>query len=172
MEAESAPQEMVIFTRTFEFLGWLMPLTNRFPKTQRFLVTARLLNAAFDLREELDRANLRRGRERAEALQRADECLGRIDDRLSRHRLTAHPGAHPRPVTEGVPFLGFITFPSHRRIKNRKARHFHRKYRRLRDEARRGEIPWETVTASVRGWVNHAAFGDTWRLREAILGDP
>lgn len=94
----------------------------------------------------------------------------RIEDRLARLRLTAHPGAHPRPVAEGISFLGFITFPDRRRLKSRKARHFHRKYRALREEARRGEIPWTAVTDSVRGWVNHAAHGNTWRLREAIFG--
>jgi hypothetical protein len=27
------------------------------------------------------------------------------------------------------------------------------------------------VSASVLGWINHARYGDTWRLRRAILRD-
>ena len=81
-----ANQEMIIFTRTFDFLTWLLPVTNNFPRAQRFTVTSRLLNAAFDLRERLEVANLRRGRERREQLMLADEALARLRFYL---RLTA-----------------------------------------------------------------------------------
>ena len=30
-----ARQEMPIFTRTFDFLSWLLPVTNNFPKAPR-----------------------------------------------------------------------------------------------------------------------------------------
>jgi hypothetical protein len=46
-----ARQEMVIFTRTFDFLTWLLPATNHFPRAHRHSFTQRLLDAAFDLRE-------------------------------------------------------------------------------------------------------------------------
>lgn len=70
--------EMPIFVRTFDFLTWLLPITNNFPRAQRFTVTARLLDAAFDLRERLDEANHRFGKERIERLQRADESLDKV----------------------------------------------------------------------------------------------
>ena len=57
-------KEMVIFTRTFDFLSWLLPRTNDFPRAHRHTFTRRLLDAAFDLREHLEVANLRRGNER------------------------------------------------------------------------------------------------------------
>jgi hypothetical protein len=71
-------QEMVIFTRTFDFLTWLLPATNNFPTAQRHTVTRRLLDAAFDLRERLEEANLRSGAARRERLLLADEALGKI----------------------------------------------------------------------------------------------
>jgi len=73
-----AQEEMPIFTRTFDFLSWLLPATNGFPRAQRFTVTARLLGAAFDLRERLEEANARRGAERRERLSRADEALSHV----------------------------------------------------------------------------------------------
>ena len=73
-----AGREMPIFTRTFDLLSWLLPVTNNFPRAHRFTVTSRLLNAAFDLRERLEAANLRRGRERQEQLLLADEALARL----------------------------------------------------------------------------------------------
>jgi hypothetical protein len=64
---------MVIFTRTFDLLAWLLPHTNHFPRVHRHTVTQRLLDAALDLREFLEEAQLRRGPARQERLARADE---------------------------------------------------------------------------------------------------
>ena len=39
---------MVIFTRTYDFITWLIPRTISFPRSQRFVVTRRLQDAALD----------------------------------------------------------------------------------------------------------------------------
>jgi len=70
--------EMVVFTRSFDFLTWLLPVTNHFPKAHRFTFTRRLLDAAFDLREHLETGNLRWGQARLEQLRLADEALSRV----------------------------------------------------------------------------------------------
>ena len=66
---------MPIFTKTFDMITWLVPTTANFPRQHRHSFTQRLLDAAFDLRERLEEAQLRRGKERYERLQRADEAL-------------------------------------------------------------------------------------------------
>ena len=71
-------KEMPIFTRTFDLLAWLLPMTNHFPRTHRQTVTKRLIDAAFDLRERLEEASLRRRDERRRALVGADEALARL----------------------------------------------------------------------------------------------
>ncbi len=73
-----AGKEMPIFTRTFDLITWLLPVTNNFPRAHRHTATKRLLDAVFDLREYLEEANLRRGRARKERLDRADEALARV----------------------------------------------------------------------------------------------
>jgi four helix bundle protein len=70
--------EMPIFTRTFDFLTWLLPATNHFPRAHRHTFTQRLLDAAFDLSERLEEANLRKAEARRERLARADEALARV----------------------------------------------------------------------------------------------
>ena len=91
---------------------------------------------------------------------------------LAELRLTVHlERAHPRPVTEGLPFLGFTVFPAHRRLKARKAVSFRRKFKRQVRDLAAGRIALDDLHASVRGWVNHARYGDTWGLRRAVLGD-
>jgi len=69
---------MPIFTRTFDLLSWLLPVTNNFPRAHRHTFTRRLLDAAFDLREQLQAADHRRGAERLARLSAADETLGRV----------------------------------------------------------------------------------------------
>ena len=220
---------MVIFTRTFDLLAWLLPHTNHFPRAHRHTVTQRLLDAALDLREFLEEAQLRRGAARQERLARADEAIAKLRlylrlatklgwqtpqqnqlnpfdhfikrelrcpgylryvddfvlfsddkrrlwewkaalvDRLARPRLTVHPGAHPRPVTEGIPFLGFTVYPHRRRLKRRKGVHFQRKLWMLLAQCQAGEIPVSSVTTSVRSWVNHASYANTVGLRKATL---
>jgi four helix bundle protein len=71
-------EEMVIFTRTFDLLTWLLPVTNNFPRAHRHTFTQRLLDAAFDLRERLEEANHRRGAERVRRLELADEALEKV----------------------------------------------------------------------------------------------
>jgi four helix bundle protein len=70
--------EMPIFTRTFDFLTWLLPMTNHFPTVHRHTFTKRLLDAAFDLREQLEAANHRAGSERLAYLKAADESLDKV----------------------------------------------------------------------------------------------
>jgi four helix bundle protein len=71
-------QEMPVFSRTFDFLSWLLPATNHFPRAHRHTVTQRLLDAAFDLRERLEEANWRQGSARMEKLREADEALSKV----------------------------------------------------------------------------------------------
>jgi len=73
-----AAQETPIFTRSFDFLTWLLPVTNHFPTAQRHTFTRRLLDAAFDLREQLEIANHRMAAERLRHLRLADEALDRV----------------------------------------------------------------------------------------------
>jgi hypothetical protein len=69
---------MVIFTRCYDFISWLIPRTMAFPRSQRFVVTKRLQDAALDFQERLLEANRVRGRARLERLQQADTALDKV----------------------------------------------------------------------------------------------
>lgn len=98
--------------------------------------------------------------------------LAAIVERLVTLRLTIHPGAHPRPVTEGLPFLGFVIFPDRRRLKRRKGIYFRRHFHTLIGLCKAGKLSLSQLTASVRGWVNHTSYANTVGLRKAVLGRP
>lgn len=93
-----------------------------------------------------------------------------LEKRLARLRLTIHPGTHPRPVSEGIPFLGFTIYPERRRLKRRKGVYFQRRFTRLVEAYANGAITLEQLTATVQGWVNHVRYGNTIGLRKAVLG--
>jgi hypothetical protein len=93
-----------------------------------------------------------------------------VVDKLAELRLTLHEDrAQVFPVTDGIPWLGFRVFPTHRRLKRRNVKLFGRRLRALRNAYRAGEIGLEKVRESVRAWIAHAAHGDTYRLRRALF---
>ncbi|RMF28258.1 MAG: RNA-dependent DNA polymerase [Chloroflexi bacterium] len=94
-----------------------------------------------------------------------------IVERLMRLRLTIHSGAHPRPVTEGIPFLGFVVYPEQRRLKRRKGIHYRRRFHDLVRRYAEGTVTLAQLTASAMGWANHARYANTTGLRKAVLGD-
>ena len=89
---------------------------------------------------------------------------------MARQEMVIFPAAHPRPVTEGIPFLGFVVFPNRRRLKRRKGVAYQRRLKGLLAACAAGEVSLERVTASVQGWANHARYGNTVGLRKAVLG--
>ncbi|MCC7164542.1 MAG: RNA-dependent DNA polymerase [Anaerolineae bacterium] len=92
--------------------------------------------------------------------------------RLAQLRVTLHTGAAQiRPVREGISFLGFRVFPTHRRLKNRVGFAARRRLIRLVRAYRAQQVGFDRLDASVRGWVNHARYGDTMQLRRAVLRD-
>jgi RNA-directed DNA polymerase len=93
-----------------------------------------------------------------------------VVERLAGLRLAIHERrAHPRPVGEGIPFLGFVVFPTHRRLKRRNVVNYRRRLKGLLAAHRAGDLPADRVAASVLGWINHARYGDTWGLRRDVL---
>lgn len=69
---------MLVFTRCYDLLSWLLPRAEKFPRSFRFTVTQRLVDAALDVQEALFEAQSQRGTERLRALQRADSRLNRV----------------------------------------------------------------------------------------------
>jgi len=90
-----------------------------------------------------------------------------ITDKLSGLRLTLHDlSAYAKPVREGIPFLGFVIFPTHRRLKRRKGIEYRRKLKRLIATAHDDQIQ-----ASLQGWINHVRSANTYGLRKTLLAE-
>lgn len=71
-------EELVILTRTYDLLTWLLPKCEKFPKPQRFVVTKRLQDAAMDFQEALFDAQAHSGKIRLDHLRRANADLNKL----------------------------------------------------------------------------------------------
>ena len=71
-------EDLIILTRVFDLLEWLIPKGESFPRPFRATVTARLLGAALDLSEQLLEAQSRRGAPRRDRLAQADASLNKL----------------------------------------------------------------------------------------------
>lgn len=93
-----------------------------------------------------------------------------IIDRLAKLRLTIHESrAQVVPTRVGIPWLGFVVYPTHRRVKARKVRHSHQQLRLRVAAYRAGEISFAELTACIKGWINHVGHADSWGLRRHVL---
>jgi hypothetical protein len=77
-------KESPIFARTHDLLCWLIPLTLKFPRSQRFVIAARLQQRALDFQEQILEAG--KASDPLSALRRADATLAllRAHFRLSK----------------------------------------------------------------------------------------
>lgn len=72
-------EEMVIFSKTYDFIVWLIPQSMKFPKSQRFIVTKRLQDAALNFYEKINHANKYRDNYRRRYLFAADLELNAVN---------------------------------------------------------------------------------------------
>jgi retron-type reverse transcriptase len=86
-------------------------------------------------------------------------------------RLTLHEeSAQVCPTNTGIPFLGFRVYPEYRLLKRRKVIHFRRKLRDVLTDYANGSTTVQKVGSSIKGWINHVRYADSWGLRKDVLG--
>lgn len=93
-----------------------------------------------------------------------------IIERLAHLRLTIHEReAQVTQTKDGIPWLGFVVYPTHRRLKRRNAVNFTRRLEHNIDLYEADKITFAELDASVQGWINHVRYADTWGLRGHIF---
>jgi len=68
-------EEMIIMTRTYDLISWLIPKSEKFPKVYRTTLTQRLMDSALDFQEEIFAAVNQSGSNKAKHLLMADTHL-------------------------------------------------------------------------------------------------
>ena len=100
-------------------------------------------------------------------LESARDALGVL---LTAVRLRLHPvKTQITSVRDGVNFLGFRVFPDRVRLRQENLRRARRRMKMLQWRYGQGWIDWLDVKNSLQSWNAHAAYGDTWRLRQDVF---
>jgi len=98
------------------------------------------------------------------------EVKKELENYLEKCRLRLHERkCQVRHTVQGVAFLGFRVFPNFRLLRRKNIVRTRRRMRRLQAKYAAGELSLDEITRSVHGWLGHAGFGDTYRLRERLL---
>jgi retron-type reverse transcriptase len=86
-------------------------------------------------------------------------------------RLTLHPAkSRIHRCADGVAFLGWRLFPERVRLARDNVVRFGRRMKRLEKDFAVGSVGLDDVGQSLRAWIAHASFGNTWVLRGRLLG--
>ncbi len=88
--------------------------------------------------------------------------------RLERLRIHQNP-AQVTPCSSGIPWLGFVIYPTHRQLKSRKVVHASRRLKERFNAWQQGEISFAGFDARVKGWINHVSYADSWGIRKHVL---
>lgn len=87
-------------------------------------------------------------------------------------RLTIHTNrAQPRPVQQGLTFLGFVIYPNYRLLKRSRGISYRRHLRNLHKDFKSGNVDLDKLNTSVMAWLGHVKHGDTWALRKSVVGE-
>jgi retron-type reverse transcriptase len=73
------------------------------------------------------------------------------------------------PCDQGIRFLGYRVFPTHRLLVPENVQRFRRRMRWMQREFARGRIGFDAIRPRIMSWIGHARHADTYRLRTAIF---
>jgi hypothetical protein len=94
------------------------------------------------------------------------ELRERIRGFLVGLRLRLHPAKSVIfPVKDGIRFLGYRVFPTHRLLPKNNVRRFRRRVRQMQAEYAAGRVSFAQVYQRLMSWSGHARQANTYRLR-------
>jgi RNA-directed DNA polymerase len=93
-----------------------------------------------------------------------------LAERMATLRLCLHPiKTRLYQADEGIEFVGYRLFTTHRRLRRGNVRLFVRRLRRQQHAYHVGRLSAEKVRQSLQSWIAHAKHADTYRLRSRLL---
>jgi RNA-directed DNA polymerase len=73
------------------------------------------------------------------------------------------------PCEQGIRFLGYRVFPTHRLITKQNVRRFRRRLRWMQREFASGHIGFDEIRPRIMSWIGHARHASTYRLRSDMF---
>lgn len=95
------------------------------------------------------------------------EIVAFLHDRLA---LSLNNKTSIFPASQGIDFLGYRTWAHKRLLRKSSAKRMVRRLKKLQWLFGQGKASLARVTDSVRSWVAHCDYCDSWKVRQRILG--
>jgi retron-type reverse transcriptase len=94
----------------------------------------------------------------------------RLAEFLTALRLRLHPAkCVVLPVTEGIRFLGYRVFPTHRLLVAENVRRFRRRVRQMQRDYAAWRVSFASIYQRLMSWNGHARQANSYRLRCALF---
>ena len=94
----------------------------------------------------------------------------RLAELLNRLRLRLHPRKNTVfPVSQGIRFLGYRVFPTHRLLVKDNVRRLRRRVRRMQRQYANRDIGPNEIRQRLMSWSGHASQADTYMLRKRLF---
>ena len=101
--------------------------------------------------------------------ERLNEIKKDIRIYLDRIRLKLHKNkCRAYRVKDGIAFLGYRVFPTHRLLARGNTLGMRRRLRKMSKAYTEGKISLDKVYQRIQSWVGHACHADTYQLRQRI----
>lgn len=75
------------------------------------------------------------------------------------------------PISQGVDFLGYRIWPTHRLVRKSSIKRFKRSLRAFENLFKEGRIELEAVNATIQSWLGHVSHANSYNLRTALFRD-
>jgi retron-type reverse transcriptase len=106
----------------------------------------------------------------AEDKRRLHEVRAEIERFLGKLRLQIHRDKSVVfPCSQGIRFLGYRVFPTHRLLAQENVRRFRRRMRWMQREFAAGRIDFDAIRPRIMSWIAHAEHANTYRLRSDLF---
>ena len=98
------------------------------------------------------------------------EVRAHISRFLERFRLRIHENKSVVfPTRDGIRFLGYRVFTTHRLLAKENVRRFRRRMRWMQRSFADGRLPLEAIRPRIMSWISHARKANTYRLRADLF---
>jgi retron-type reverse transcriptase len=106
----------------------------------------------------------------ADDKRRLHEVRDQISEFLQHLRVRIHENKSVAfPCNQGIPFLGYRVFPTHRLLAKSNVRRFRRRLRTMQRDFAEGRHTFDLIRPRTMSWIGHAIHANTYRLRADLF---
>jgi len=100
------------------------------------------------------------------------QCRKHIESFLETLRLRIHKDkTQVIQSGQGIDFLGYRVFPTHRRVRKSNVKRYKRKLRKMQAGYASGKMNLKDIHQRIASWLGHVRWADSYRLRQITFKD-